>query len=149
MTAEDRVGVMDLFARYARAIDTGDLETYVGNFLPDGVIEYDGTETYRGRDAIRGWLTTLFAGGRIGVEPAWIRHFVGLPYIEGDGERASTVTYCVIFARDEKQRVLVPSVGSYHDTVVKREDGRWYFEKRIIAADLGSFTAARDEPAKL
>ena len=109
---------MDLFADYCAAIDAGDLDAYVDNFLPS-VIDYDGTTTYAGREAIREFVGGLFAGGRVGAEPAFIRHFVGLPHVWGDGERAHARTYVIIFTQDKDRNVAIPSVGSYTDTCVR------------------------------
>ncbi len=142
MTAQDRLDVIELIARYAQCIDGGDLDGYVANFLPDGVIEW-GRGVAKGREEIRTWVGGLMSTGRIGGEPAFTRHFVNLPYIfDGSSERCSARTYVIIFTLDSGG-VTVPSVGSYNDTIVK-VDGRWLFEKRIIASDLGSFTRGRE-----
>jgi hypothetical protein len=140
MSAEDRVAVMELIARYAKCIDSGDLDGYVANFTPDGVIEWDGGSAV-GREAIREWVGRLMARGGIGATPAQVRHFVGLPYITGGSERCSASTYVIIFALVSAGAVAVPSVGSYADTIVK-VDGRWLFEKRVMRADLGAFGRA-------
>ena len=141
MSPEDRLGVMDLIANYAQCIDGGDLDGYVANFLPDGVIEWE-NGVANGREQIRRWVGGLMATGRIGGEPAFTRHFVSLPYVTGDSQRANARTYVIIFRLNAEGRVAVPSVGSYTDTCVKVE-GRWLFEKRVIRSDLGSF-ARRD-----
>ena len=138
MTAQDKLDVMELIARYAQCIDGGDLDGYVANFVADGVIDW-GNGVCNGREEIRHWVGGLMAGGRIGGVPAVTRHFVGLPYVSGDSVRAKARTYVTIFTLTEAGRVWVPSVGSYTDTVVKTPEG-WLFQKRIIASDLGSFT---------
>ncbi|HLF77210.1 MAG TPA: nuclear transport factor 2 family protein [Dehalococcoidia bacterium] len=143
MTAQDRLDVLELIARYAQCIDGGDLDGYVDNFLPGGVIEW-ANGVANGREEIRSWVGGLMATGRIGGEPAFTRHFVNLPYIyDGDGQRCSARTYVIIFTLDVSGKVTVPSVGSYTDTCVKTEHG-WRFARRIIASDLGSFTRASD-----
>ena len=38
MSADDRLDIMDLIARYAYTLDSGDLDGYVNNFAPDGVL---------------------------------------------------------------------------------------------------------------
>jgi 3-phenylpropionate/cinnamic acid dioxygenase small subunit len=143
MTAQDRLDVMELIARYAQCIDGGDLDGYVDNFLPDGVIEWQ-NGVANGRKAIRRWVGGLMATGRIGGEPAFTRHFVNLPYVfDGDGRRCSARSYVIIFRLNTNGGVVVPSVGSYSDTCVKTDAG-WRFQKRVIMSDLGSFTRAAD-----
>lgn len=136
MTAEDRVAVFDLIARYAQCIDGGDLDGYVANFLPEGSIEW-ASGIAKGRDEIRKWVGGLMATGRIGSEPALTRHFVGLPYVTGNSGRCTARTYVIIFALDEAGKVQTPSVGSYTDDIVKTDDG-WLFARRYIRSDLGS-----------
>ena len=136
MTAEDRLGIMDLISRYVTRIDSGDLDGYVANFAPNGTIEWANGRA-EGHDAIRNWVGGLMAAG-IGATPAQVRHFVSLPYITGDSERGTAQTYVIVFGLDASGNVTVPSVGSYTDTVVK-VDGKWLFEKRIMLADLGVF----------
>jgi hypothetical protein len=50
---EDRLELQDLIARYAWALDTGDVEGYVDCFFEDGWIEHDPPGLCRGRDEIR------------------------------------------------------------------------------------------------
>jgi 3-phenylpropionate/cinnamic acid dioxygenase small subunit len=143
MTAADKQGVMDLIARYAICIDSGDLDGYVANFVPDGAVEWAGGGAV-GHEAIRRWVGGLMASGRIGGEPAQTRHFVGLPYITADSQRCTARTYVIIFSLPHgEQTIAIPSVGSYTDTCVKTEAG-WRFEKRVILSDLGAFTRQDD-----
>jgi hypothetical protein len=142
MTAEDRLGVIELIARYAQCIDSGDLDGYVANFLPEGVIEWANGRA-EGHEEIRRWVGGLMTNGGIGATPAQVRHFVGLPYITGDSERCSARTYVVVFGLDASGGVTVPSVGSYSDRIVNVE-GRWLFEKRVMTADLGVFGRRTD-----
>jgi hypothetical protein len=83
------------------------------------------------------------APGGIGADPPQVRHFVSLPHITGDDERATAQTYVIVFGVNGEGGVTVLSVGSYTDTIVK-VDGRWLFEKRIMMADLGVF-GSRDD----
>src|SRR6266545_7630274 len=105
MTAQDRLDVMELIARYAQCIDGGDLDGYVANFVPDGVIEWQNGRA-DGHEEIRRWVGGLMATGRIGGEPAFTRHFVGLPFIHsGDGRRCHANTYVIIFRLDAASNV--------------------------------------------
>ena len=136
LSAEDKQGVMELIASYAVCIDSGDIDGYVNNFLPDGILEYS-VGTAKGRDEIRTWVSGLKERGIVGGTPATMRHFVGLPRVtDGSDGRARALTYCVIFNYGDAKQIQTPLVATYDDTCVK-QDGRWLFEKRTIIADLG------------
>jgi uncharacterized protein (TIGR02246 family) len=138
LTADDRLAVMDLIARYAAAIDSGDAAAYAANFTPDGVLDSPPNVHCQGRDEIRRWIGGLFASGRVGGTPAQTRHFVGLPQVQGDAARVRARTYVVIFTLRADGSIGVPSVGSYEDECVK-VDGQWLFARRVIRSDLGAF----------
>jgi hypothetical protein len=53
VSLQDRADLDDLIARYAWALDTGDVEGYVGCFFEDGWIHHDPPGLCKGRDAIR------------------------------------------------------------------------------------------------
>ena len=52
LSADDRLDIMDLIARYAHTLDSGDLDGYVNNFAPDGVL----FERQKGRQQIRDYV---------------------------------------------------------------------------------------------
>ena len=135
LNPEDHFAVINLLAGYARAIDSGRADDYADNFLPDAILDRTGGERLTGRDAIREWVAGLIASGHVGGDPATLRHFVGLPLIEGEGERCTAQTYCVILDYDPNHNIRSPLVGRYEDVIVK-VDGRWRFQHRIIHAEL-------------
>jgi hypothetical protein len=53
VSVEDRLDLQDLIARYAWALDTGDVEGYLDCFFEDGWIQHDPPGLCRGRDEIR------------------------------------------------------------------------------------------------
>ena len=53
VSIEDRMELHELIARYAWALDTGDVEGYVDCFFEDGWIEHDPPGLCKGREAIR------------------------------------------------------------------------------------------------
>ena len=144
LSAEDKVAIMELIARYAQCIDGGDRDGYTANFVPDATIEWVNGSVH-GHDQIRAWVGDMIDTGQVGSDPAKVRHFVGIPYITGDSERANVRTYVILFTLGEGE-VRVPFVGSYTDTCVKA-GGQWLFEKRIIGADLGGFRPNAGRPA--
>ncbi|HUZ19774.1 MAG TPA: nuclear transport factor 2 family protein [Acidimicrobiales bacterium] len=134
LSAEGRLGVMDLIASYAFYLDSCDIEAWLGNFLPDGVLE-SMNAVAAGQDQLRAWVNERIAAGKVAANPPQLVHFVGLPLVRGDSERCSARTYCVILDYNAQNDVRVPMVGRYEDTCVQL-DGRWFFERRIIHGDL-------------
>jgi hypothetical protein len=134
LCAEDRLGVMDLIASYAFYVDGGDIEAWLSNFLPDGVLE-SMSAVAAGQDELRAWVSRLIGAGKVASDPPQLVHFVGLPLVSGDSERCTAQTYCVILDYNAEKNVRVPMVGRYEDTCVQ-VDGRWFFERRIIHGDL-------------
>lgn len=47
LSADDRLAIIELMAKYAWAIDTGDVEAYVACFTPDALLSMRGV-TQRG-----------------------------------------------------------------------------------------------------
>jgi uncharacterized protein (TIGR02246 family) len=128
LTADDRLDIMDLIARYAYTLDTGDLDGYVDNFAPDGVL----FAQHHGREAIRAYVRMLMDEGRAGPLPdgdVAYRHFVGSPVIDGHGERATVHSYLlwVNMGTDPP----VSAAAEYTDECVKL-DGRWLFQTRLL-----------------
>jgi ketosteroid isomerase-like protein len=135
LSPEDHLAVIDLLASYARAIDSGDPDAYADNFLEDAILDRSVAEPLEGRAAIREWVAGLIASGHVGGDPATLRHFVALPRIEGEGDRCTAETYCVILDYDPDRNIRSPLVGRYEDVCVK-VDGRWRFQHRIIHGEL-------------
>jgi hypothetical protein len=134
LTAQDRLEIMDVLAKYCLALDDSDIDTYVTLWADDAVFEHLGGKSV-GRDEIRARGRFLIDSGRAGGTPAHLRHFVGLPLLGGDGDRATAVTLSVILDYDPEKKIRVPLVGSYTDEFTKK-DGRWRIQHRVTRADL-------------
>jgi hypothetical protein len=138
LTAEDRLDIMDLIARYAYTLDSGDLDGYVNNFAPDGVL----FEQHRGREAIRDYVKTLMRQGRAGPLPSGdvaYRHFVGSPVIDGAGDQATVHSYLLWVNMGSDPPVS--AAAEYTDEVTKL-DGRWYFGSRTLRRLAGRFPSS-------
>jgi uncharacterized protein (TIGR02246 family) len=138
LTADDRLDIMDLIARYAYTLDSGDLEGYVNNFAPDGVL----FEDHRGREAIREYVGMLMRNGRAGPLPngdVAYRHFVGSPVIDGGGDRATVHSYLLWVNMGSNPPVS--AAAQYTDQVAKLE-GRWYFASRSLRRLAGQFPSS-------
>lgn len=123
LTADDRAEIVELFAQYAWAADTCDVESYVSLFTPDGV--FDGMMGYfEGREG----LTKLVEGMKVGPRSRGLQHWVSNSVFEGDGERCTVRSMCFAPRRVENEHSIV-FVAYYVDTCVKL-DGAWRFERR-------------------
>jgi uncharacterized protein (TIGR02246 family) len=141
LTAEDRLDILDLIARYARTLDSGDLDGYVNNFAPDGVL----FDRQHGREAIREYVGKLMQEGRAGPLPSGdvaYRHFAQSATIDAESAtRANVHSYLLwVFMGDEPP---VRAAAEYLD-VVEKIDGQWYFKSRSIRRVAG--TAPGSQP---
>jgi hypothetical protein len=137
ISAEEKMGVVNLIADYAFRVDSGDLDGYVNNFAPDGIFE-NPRGGHHGREAIRAAVGKLFENGGAGPT-SHLRHIMGIPSIHGTNERVRSRTYVFIPgdrpSADGKLEVYTPLVGTYTDDIIK-VNGEWKFERRNITMHL-------------
>ena len=129
LSAEDRLDILDLIARYTHTLDSGDLDGYVENFAPDATL----FERCHGREEIRAYVAQLMKEGRAGPLPngeVVYRHFAQMPTIDAsDAEHATVHSYLLWVNRGPEPPVS--SAAEYLDTCIKL-DGRWYFQTRSL-----------------
>jgi hypothetical protein len=123
LSTDDRVWIMDLLARYARCLDAGDLDGYVGLFTPEAVLFGE----HAGRDNIRAYVDTVMQ--RRANDPGRRVHFVGQPTIDGTSTRASVHSYLLWVQIGAESPVS--AAAEYTDECVKL-DGRWLFQSRVL-----------------
>ena len=124
LAADDRLAILDLMARYAWAIDTGDVEAYVACFTADAVLSMRGVAN-QGHEAIRTYVTGVVSR----AEFPGRQHHHNEVLIEGDSENCSVKSYSTISQRFEDGESRIVFSGLYRDVVVKQE-GRWLFAER-------------------
>ena len=113
-----------LTARYNFAADAGDREAMLDCYVPEGSFgRTDLGSEFRGREAI-GRMSDAF--------PVQGRHITSDHIIKVDGDSA-TLTCTLLFFNGAKGYSLY-MIGTYHDTVVRR-DGGWLFLDRRLTAD--------------
>jgi hypothetical protein len=137
LSADDRLDIMDLIARYAYTLDSGDLDGYVNNFAPDGVL----FETHRGQGQIREYVSLLMRQGRAGPLPGGdvaYRHFVGSPVIDAGGDGTTATVHSYLLWVNMGADPPVSSAAEYTDECVKL-DGRWLFQSRSLRRLAGRF----------
>ena len=122
LTAEDRLAIQDLVARYNHAIDGGDPADWAGTFASDGTFESRG-EVHAGTDAL-----LAFARG-FQERMSGARHWNNNLIIEGDGDDARTSCYLMLWRGGK-----VVSEAKYVDTL-RRVDGQWRFTSRKVVRE--------------
>src|SRR5262249_20917864 len=100
-----------------------DLDGYVSNFAPDGVL----FGNHVGRDQIREYVGKVI--DRRNADPARRMHFVGTPTIDGTSERATVHSYLLWIQLGATSPIS--AAAEYNDTCIKL-DGRWVFESRTL-----------------
>ena len=130
LSLADRIAIQDLIARYAWALDTGDVDRLVSCFTTDcAVIEEVFEDPYRweGREGVRrlGEHYKNAAGfpGR--------QHHVSQSLIEGNSERCSVKSFAFVTeCRGEPPYTL--RFTGYYDDRLEKVNGQWLFRERTI-----------------
>jgi len=128
LSTEDRLDILDLYARQAWALDTGDVDAYVDVFAPDAVLDL--ADKHQGADAIRALAETFWARD-VGVTGS--QHHIDQVVLEGDGQRASVRAYVTRTYRMSgrgRNNILPIWQGFYSDSLVKL-DGRWRIQQQV------------------
>jgi uncharacterized protein (TIGR02246 family) len=74
LTTDDRLAILELFARYAWCFDTFDVEGFLDCFAPDAVYDLPGGRRYLGSDQIRTYIEPATRNPVMyGVSTMWIR----------------------------------------------------------------------------
>ena len=138
LSADDRLAIVDLFARYAWAYDCGDAEEYAAVFTADGVMAGDVGETAVGRDAIRREIRKFF---EMRGEAIW-QHFNDHLRLVGSADECMVYSYWAVLKGTHATGGLtlqrehgVGSQGYYVSRCVKL-DGQWYFKERSWHFDM-------------
>lgn len=132
VSIEDRLAISDLFVRYTCALDTGDVDTLVDCFTPDGRLVSPAVGEYAGHAAIRAFAERFSEFRRNGSQ---LRHVISNLMIQVDGDRGHATCYLIVFlTRDGQSRLLAP--GQY-DCELRKVGGAWRFQNRIVRHDHG------------
>jgi len=132
----DYLEVMQLIARYARALDTHDAEAEANCFIRDGVHvarTKDGAQVVaavQGREALKAAAQKRAASAK---PDARGRHNIINPLIELDGDRGVVQAY-YLGTTNRESGVTVNTTGEYRITL-RKEDGKWKFAERASILD--------------
>ena len=124
LSAEDKIAIMELAARYNQAIDSGDGEGWAATFAEDGVFEFA-----QGEVTGRAQLVQYVEDGAERRQERSTRHWNNNMVIEGDGDAATLSCYLHLMSGAE-----LAATGTYDDTL-KKVDGVWKFARRRVAID--------------
>ncbi len=125
LTAEDRLDIIELTATFDNAMDSEDIEKYLGTFIENGELAGFWGST-KGKENLRAEFPQLldtFARGR--------RHLLTNHEVTGNGNSATMYSYLTVFNRDTPN---MAGSGTFNDEVIK-VDGKWFFKKRTMNAD--------------
>jgi hypothetical protein len=125
LTADDRFEIMELYARYAWAVDSGDLEELEKVVTEDARLIYIGRD-FIGRDGAREMLANFLKD--TGIPGS--QHFYGDFIITGTGTEAHVRAYVArMYRMPRTSHGQMLWQGYYTDTCVKR-DGAWFIHVR-------------------
>jgi 3-phenylpropionate/cinnamic acid dioxygenase small subunit len=129
----DRSGVEMLIAKYAKAVDMGDVEAYLACWAPTGTSEA-AYGVAKGHDALRVRFEQMQASGFSKGK----RHVVTNITLQLlDASRAAASSYLIVIERESPPPRVI-ATGTYDD-VVAFSEGVWRFEARKLTLD-PSFT---------
>ena len=134
--ADDRAEIENLSNRYMIAVDAGDIETVMGTWADDGVLDWVGG-VENGKAAIRKAMSN-FGGSRPVTIPEGAssrprtHHQIINHVVDVNGNTAKTVAYWFAFTNNTPQKdVQILYFGHYEDDLVK-VNGHWLFKKRKV-----------------
>jgi hypothetical protein len=123
LDAEDQMDIIELYARYAWGIDTGDVEAYLEAFVPDAVLMM--SKQAKGHAELAEWHRNFMKDSAFPGSQHFSAEF---RIMETDGTRARVRAYMSrMYRRPGMTNSSIIFQGYYTDTCVK-VDGRWYFE---------------------
>lgn len=124
----DRVEIEALFADYAWAVDTADVDAVMQLFSVDAVMQDPfGRFAGSGPDGVRLFFEGLFAR----PEFAGRMHMVSQLMLAPVGDDYRVDSYALVPAAFPNGAVNVHLLAFYRD-VVRREDGQWKFVERLV-----------------
>ena len=135
LTAEDRLEIQELIARYNRAVDGGDADGWVDTFTPDGVFESLLVGVHRGHDELRAFADDFVAGSY----DAWTggQHWIGSVIIDGDRAKADVFSYHIMYVPVEHE-VRGVLMAAHQDEAVLTANGWRFSLRRLIPWPPGS-----------
>jgi hypothetical protein len=129
-SAEDHIAVQQVIARYAWALDTGDVEGFVGCYCTDGELVWDAFEepqSWQGHDALRHFARFFAALPSSAGRQHHVSNVVITPTTDGLAARS----YCMVALRQGDGPHVMHVMGWYED-LFRQENGHWLLARRTI-----------------
>jgi hypothetical protein len=125
LSAEDRMDILELLARYAHAMDDGDSAAFMSCFIPEPVLDV-GYRMVTGSSELREFADYYAKKpGR-----PWYHHISTVSF-EGDAERCQARSYLLFTTKGADGDPKVSGWANYLDDCVK-VDGHWLFAKHTV-----------------
>jgi hypothetical protein len=121
---EDERAILEMLYLYGHTIDYILEQDFLDCWIEDGELVWPADPPFVGHEAIAGaFRRTTGMGLRH-------KHFVAAPLIRLDGDRAEVDSYFSrLLLTDDGSKVA--SFGRYRDVLVRCDDRRWRFAKRV------------------
>jgi hypothetical protein len=130
LTADDRLEIAEVLARYCHAIDRRRWEDFPELFTDDCRLDFgEVMGVFEGRAGIERFIQTMDGMG------LFMRHYTTNVIVRGDGQRARVESYVLAFTGPITNRAS--TTGRYDDELVKT-GGRWRIRERRATIELGS-----------
>jgi hypothetical protein len=129
----DYEAIRNLYGRYSRAVDTGDMDTFRTLFAEDATYSYDGglPEEVGRKGSFQGVNEIVEMGAGVYRDTQGHCMHWNLPLtIDGDGEVAHAFVYGMVLRRGQAPYSGVILTTTAEDTFGRR-DGRWVFTNRV------------------
>lgn len=130
---EDRLAIQDLFAGYAWALDTGDVEALVANFTEDAVMieeVFEDPDVWEGHDGIRALAKHYFTSPGF---PGRQHHVTQQLFSMRDGGGIVDVkSFAFVTECHGEPPYTLRFAGWYEDEVARDADGAWRFRRRAV-----------------
>jgi len=130
LSTADRLAIQEVIARYAWALDTGDVEGFVACFCRAGILVWDAFEepqSWQGEAALR-HFATFFRGL---PSSAGRQHHVSNTLIMPAPGGASARSYVAVALRQGDGPHALHVMGWYEDQF-RQQDGEWRLHQRTI-----------------
>ena len=130
LSIADRIAIQDLLARYAWALDTGDVDGFIACFTPDAVVI---EEVFEEPDRWAGHANLRRLAEHYKSVPDFPgrQHHVSQVLAEGDARRCAVRSFTFVTECRGEPPYVLRFAGYYEDQAVKVR-GDWLFKQRII-----------------
>ncbi|HEY9683586.1 MAG TPA: nuclear transport factor 2 family protein [Drouetiella sp.] len=122
--SDDKVAIQELTAKYANAMDDGDVQGWLKTWHECGVWE-GGIGKYEGKERLTSLLPDL------GARVIGKRHIMTNFVISINGDQATQTCYLLIIDRN---KTVLPGTAVYKDKL-KKVDNEWLFVHRHVEID--------------